>query len=318
MMSMNQTSRRVMALLAVLALAGVMAAVACGGGTSSKDKTATAAAKGGGTPAAGTAPAATKPAAAKIDITGVDELKDGTLDIGSDIAYAPIEFLDEKTNQPVGLDVDLANAMADALGVKAKFNNGAFDGLLPALDAKRYDAIMTAMTASASRKQTVDFVEYFNAGSGIIVSKNNPKAIKTADDLCGKKVAVQEGTTQVDFIIGTVDAPGGQDKKCKDAGKGGIEMLKFPTDPDAVQALVAGQADAEMADFPVAAYSAQQSAGKLEVVPNQIEPAPYGIALRKTSKPLNEALTKAFAEIKKNGKYDEILKKWNLEAGKLN
>jgi polar amino acid transport system substrate-binding protein len=299
--------------LAALALVASVAAVACGGGTSSKDKTATAAKGGASTPAAST----TKASSSKIDISGVDELKDGSLDIGSDVAYAPIEFVDEKTQAPVGLDIDVASAMADVLGVKAKFNNGDFAGLLVALDGKRFDAIMSAMTATDERKQAVDFVEYFNAGSGIIVATGNPKAIKSADDLCGKTVAAQEGTTQVDFIAGTPDAPGGQDKKCKDAGKSGITLRKFQTDPEAVQALISGQADAEMADFPVAAYSAQKSEGKLEVIPNQIEPAPYGIAVRKTSKPLSDALTKAFAEIKKSGKLDEILKKWNLEAGKL-
>ena len=304
--------------LALLALAGaaLFAAAACGG-TSSADKTATAAAKPAGTSAATKAAGTATTSGAKVDISGVDELKDGSLDIGSDIAYAPIEFLDEKTNQPVGLDIDIANALADVMGVTAKFNNSAFDGLLAALDAKRYDVIMSAMTASDARKKTVDFVEYFNAGSGIIVSKGNPKNIKSADDLCGLKVAAQEGTTQVDFLVGPLDNPGGQDKKCKDAGKGGITVLKFGTDPEAVQALVAGQADAEMADFPVAAYSAQQSNGALEIVPNQIEPSPYGIAVRKSSTALSAALTKALAEIKKSGKYDEILKKWNLEAGAL-
>lgn len=309
---MSLTPRGFGTRLLALALVAAVAAAACGGGTSSTDKTATAAKGGATTPAAG----ATK-AAAKIDISAVDELKDGSLDIGSDISYAPIEFIDEKTQAPVGLDIDIANAMADVLGVKAKFNNGDFAGLLVALDGKRYDVIMSSMTATDERKKTVDFVEYFNAGSGIIVSKGNPKAIKSADDLCGKTVATQEGTTQADFIAGTTDAPIGQDKKCTNAGKPGITLRKFQTDPEAVQALISGQADAEMADFPVAAYSAQKSEGELEIVPNQIEPAPYGIAVRQTSKPLSDALTKAFAEIKKNGKLDEILKKWNLEAGKL-
>jgi len=305
--------------LVPLALAGValLAAAACGG-TSSADKTATAGAKPAGTSAATTAAGApTAAGGAVVDISGVDELKDGSLDIGSDIAYAPIEFLDEKTNEPVGLDIDLANALADVMGVKAKFNNSAFDGLLAALDADRFDALMSAMTASEERKKTVDFVEYFNAGSGIIVSKGNPKNIKSADDLCGMKVATQEGTVQVDFLVGPADAPGGQDKACKDEGKDGITVLKFGTDPEAVQALIAGQADAEMADFPVAAYSAQQSNGDLEIIPNQIDPAPYGIAVRKSSTALRDALTAALAEIKKSGKYDEILQKWNLEAGKL-
>jgi polar amino acid transport system substrate-binding protein len=290
-------TRAPIAVLSTLSLTtALLLVIACGGGSSSSSG---GAAKG------------------SIDISGVAELKDGTLDIGSDIAYAPIEFLDEKTNQPVGLDIDLATAMAEALGVKVKFNNGEFDGLLPALDAKRYDVIMSSMTATAERKKTVDFVEYFNAGSGIIVTRGNPKGIKGPDDLCGKTVAAQEGTTQVDFITGSADAPGGQSRKCTSAGKGSITLLKFGTDPEAVQALVAGQADAEMADFPVAAYSAKQSSGRIEVIPNQIEPAPYGIAVRKESKALRDALAKAFDTIKKNGKYEEILKKWGLEAGKV-
>lgn len=305
--------------LVILALAAVTAlsvfAVACGGDDDPGAGTpTTGAAK---SPASSTTAAATKPAAA-IDITGVEELSDGSLDIGSDIAYAPIEFLDEDTNEPVGLDVDIANALAAALGVEAKFTNAAFDGLLPSLDAERHDIIMSAMTASDERKEQVDFVEYFNAGSGIIVASGNPKAIKSADDLCGLKVAAQEGTTQVDFLVGPEGAAGGQDKKCKDAGKEGIEVLKFPSDPEAVQALLSGQADAEMADYPVAAYSATQSDGALELIANyQIEPAPYGIAVRKSSTALSKALQAAFDQIVADGTYAKILTKWNLEAGAL-
>jgi polar amino acid transport system substrate-binding protein len=299
---------RIPTVLVIATITGVaLIAVACGDdGDDNKTPTTAATAASGGTATTGA-----------IDISGVDELSDGSLDIGSDIAYAPIEYLDETTNQPVGLDIDIANAMAEVLGVEAKFNNGTFDGLLAALDTDRYDVIMSAMTASDERKQTVDFVEYFNAGSGIIVTSGNPKNVQSADDLCGLTVAVQEGTVQVDFLIGPADAPGGLDQKCKDAGKEGVTLVKQDTDPAAVQVLLAGQADAEMADFPVAAYSAQQNEGKLQVVPNQIEPAPYGIAVRKSSTELRDALQEAFDAIVASGKYDEILEKWNLQAGKL-
>ena len=295
------------AMIAVAAFAG-----GCGDDADAPDSAPTPGATASSSPAGGTTPGS-----GEIDISGIEELDDGTLDIGSDIAYAPIEFLDETTNEPVGLDIDIANALAEVLGVEASFDNSAFDGLLPALDAERYDVILSAMTASDERKKQVNFVEYFNAGSGIIVPAGNPMGINSADDLCGKTVAVQEGTVQVDFLLGTEDAPGGLDQKCKDDGNEGITVRRFQTDPEAVLALTAGQADAEMADFPVAAYSAEQSDGALEVVPNQIEPAPYGIAVRKGSAELRDALQDAYDEIAENGTLDEILAKWGLEAGKL-
>lgn len=304
-------SRKLMLLAAASLLAiGAFAATGCGDDDDDD----------GGEPAA-TEPASTEPAGGetpstggKIDISGVPELADGKLTLGSDIAYAPIEFYDEN-NKAVGLDIDLANAMAAVLGVEVEFENAGFDTLLPALDAERYDAIMSSMTASEERKQTVDFVEYFNAGSGIIVAAGNPKGIASADDLCGQTVAVQKGTVQAEFLLGTAGAPGGKDKECKDAGKDGITVREFDTDPEAVQALVAGQADAEMADFPVAAYSAQQNEGKIEIVPNQIDPAPYGIAVRKSSTALRDVLQQALDAIKASGEYLEILGAWDLESG---
>lgn len=293
---------RLLRLAAVAALAMTMtAAVACGDDDDDD----------GDSPTAAATSAATQPAGGgDIDISGIEELSDGTLNVGSDIAYPPIEFLDETTNEPVGLDVDIANALAEVLGVEAEFENGVFDGLLPALEAERHDVIMSAMTASDERKETVDFVEYFNAGAGIIVPTGNPDGITDADDLCGKTVAVQEGTTHVEFLEA-------QSTTCTDGGGESINILRFSTDPEAVQALIAGQADAEMADFPVAAYSALQSDGAVEILDTQIDPAPYGIALRKSSTALRDALQAAFDQIVEDGTYAAILEEWDLGAGAL-
>jgi polar amino acid transport system substrate-binding protein len=301
-----------LALVALTLLAGVTAACGDDDGDGAASPTAAPARTAASTPATG----ATQPAGGEIDISGVEELDDGTLDLGSDIAYAPIEFMDE-SNQPVGFDIDLANAMAEKLGVTAEFENAAFDGLIPALDAGRYDALFSAMTASDERKQQVDFVEYFVAGFGIAVASGNPLNIQGADDLCGKRVAVQEGTVQVDYLSGPEGTPGGLDQTCKDGGKEGITVSKFGTNPEAVLALSAGQADANVADYPVAAYSAQQSDGEIEVIELQIDPAPYGIAVRKTSTALRDALQAAFDAVRADGTYDEILEKWDLTAGEL-
>jgi polar amino acid transport system substrate-binding protein len=251
-----------------------------------------------------------------IDISGIEELEDGTLTIGSDIAYAPIEFYDENNN-PVGLDVDLAEALGQALGVEIEFENAGFDSLLPSLDAERYDIIMSSMSVNPERSQVVDFVEYFNAGIGMIVAAGNPENIATFDDLCGKTVAVQKGTIQVDFLRGTTEAPGGKNGECEAADRGSITVLEFDTDPEAVQALIAGQAAAELADFPVAAYSASQNEGEVDLVETQVEPGPYGIAVRKSSTALRDALQDALDQIIEDGTYDTILEKWDLSAGSI-
>ena len=292
--------------LSLLLIAGVTAlsaiAVACNDDDDDDDD--------GGDATPTPAASGTEPAGA-IDISGVDELSDGTLTIGSDIAYAPIEFLDTATNEPVGLDIDVANAIGELLGVEVVFENAAFDGLLPALDAERYDVIMSAMTASDERKEQVDFVEYFNAGSGIIVAAANPEGITAIEDLCGLSVAVQEGTVQVEYLET-------QSTACTDGGEEAIDILRFPSDPEAVQALLAGQAAAEMADYPVAAYSATQNEGDIEIITGyQFDAAPYGIAVRKSSTAVRDVLQEALDQLIADGAYAQILDTWNLADGAL-
>lgn len=305
-----------------LALAGVLTmslvATACSDDDDEpEDGDTTPVATAESTSAATTEPEGTATTGGEIDISGVPELEDGVLNVGSDIAYAPIEFFDE-SNNPVGLDLDLANAIAEALGIEVEFENAAFDGLLPSLEAERHDAIISAMTASDERKLEVDFVEYFTAGSGIIVPAGNPDGIATIEDLCGKTVAVQEGTIQAEYLEGSAEAGGGQSEACVDAGEDEITVLKFPSDPEAVQALLAGQADAEMADYPVATYSVTQNEGEIEIVSGyQFDPGNYGIATRKTSTELTAVLQAALDQIIEDGTYAAILAEWELEAGAL-
>lgn len=278
-------------LLACVVLVAAFVASACGGG---EEKPA----------ASPTTPAAASPTASLA--AGVPELSDGTLDIGSDIAYAPIEFYEEGTQTAAGLDVDLATAIADELGVKVNFINTGFDGLIGALQAKRFDIIMSSMTVTEKRQQEIDFIPYFTAGTGILVQAGNPKDIQSLADLCGKSVAVQLGTIQVDQL----DA---QNEQCTDK----ISITTFDQNPLAVEQLRLGRADAVTADYPVAANDARLSEGALEIAGPQFEAAPYGIGLRKDSTELNAALTTALQSIMDNGQYDKILADWNLEAGSI-
>ncbi len=246
------------------------------------------------------------PASGAIDISNVPELADGKLQIGSDIAYAPIEFYIEGTETPDGLDVDLAKAMGKALGVDVEFINSGFDGLIAALQSEDFDVVMSAMTVNEERQKEIDFVDYVIVGTGVLVPAGNPGGIKTLDDLCGITVAVQLGTIQVDLVEA-------QSAKCDKK----IDIVTFDTNPLAVEDLRTGGADANLSDFPVAFVDAEESDGDLEVLDLQIDPAPYGIGLRKSSTELKTALDEALRHVMDSGDYDKILEKWSLTAAAL-
>ncbi len=231
----------------------------------------------------------------------------GTLVVGSDVSYAPVEFKDTDGTTIVGIDPDIAAALGKQLGVTLKFENSTFDGLITSLTSKRIDLIMSAMSDNKKRQKTIDFVDYFNAGTSILVGKGNPKAIKSLDDFCGQTIALQRGTTQEDVAKA-------QQAKCGAAGKP-LKVLAFDTDPEALLQVKQGRAVADMNDFPVAAYNAKKSNGEYEVVGEQIEAGPYGIGLRKQDTVLRDALKKAMQALIADGEYKTILDKWDVAKG---
>ena len=235
--------------------------------------------------------------------------------IGSDIEYAPIEFFKEGTQEVQGVDYDLAQAIGRRLGVKMTFvNDTDFAGIIGALRAGRFDIIMSSMNDTAERRgKGVDFIDYFSAGSSILVKKGNPQHIQKLDDLCGNPVAVQKGTTQDTDIL----TP--QEAKCRAAGKP-ISVLRFEKDPDALQQVKNGRAVADLEDFPVAAYNAQTSGAgaDFEVAGSQVGTVgSYGIAVLHSNRQLRDRLHGALRAIIADGTYDQVLAKWNVSAGAL-
>ncbi|MET8097293.1 ABC transporter substrate-binding protein [Streptomyces sp. NPDC005236] len=243
----------------------------------------------------------------------------GVIKVGSDIAYAPVEFKDS-SGKVVGIDPDLAAAMGKQLGVKFDFQNGTFDTLLTGLRSKRYDMAMSAMTDTKNRQdgvdsdtgkkvgEGVDFVDYFTAGVSIYTPKGKTQNIKTWSDLCGKKIVVQRGTVSEDMAKS-------ESKKCTGGKKIAIES--YDNDQQAQTRLRGGGADAGSSDFPVAAYAVKTSGGgkDFEIVGDQVEAAPYGIAVDKSNTQLRDALQAALDAIIKNGEYDKIIAKWGVDAG---
>lgn len=254
---------------------------------------------------AGETPAAGTPAE-----EGIPELADGVLQVGSDIAYAPIEFYEEGTQNPQGLDIDLARAMGEELGVEVEFINTGFDAIIGALEANRFDIIMSAMTVTEEREKEIDFIPYFNAGTDILVAAGNPKNIQSIEDLSGLTVGVQIATIQVDQLEAA-------NEELRAAGKPEINVLIFDQNPLAVEQLRAGRADAVIADSPVVANDARLSDGDLEALGLAIDAAPYGIGVRKDSPELRAALEEALQTLIDNGTYEEILAEWGLKGGAI-
>ena len=281
-------------LLTAAAAAAALTLTGCGGSSGSDNPTLSAPSSSGA-PLAASLPQAVRDA--------------GVLKVGSDVAYAPIESFDKDGKTIIGVDPDIAAALSTQLGVKLTLQNGTFDGLITSLRSKRIDLIMSAMSDNAERQKSIDFVDYFTAGTSILVKKGNPSKITSLDDFCGKTIALQRGTTQDDVATA-------QQAKCKTAGKA-LKVLKFDRDTEALLQVKQGRAVADMNDFPVAAYNAQTSGGgnDFEVVGEQIEAGPYGIGVRKQDTAIRDALQKAVQAIIDNGDYAKILEKWNVKAG---
>ena len=288
--------RSTVRILPALTLAAALVLSACGGSSSGDNPTVSApSSSSGGAPLAALLPQAIRNA--------------GVLKVGSDVAYAPVEFFDTDGKTVIGIDPDLGKALEAQLGVKLQFQNGTFDGLITALRSKRIDLIMSAMSDTPERQKSIDFVDYFTAGTSILVKKGNPEKIQSLDDFCGKTIALQRGTTQDDVATA-------QEAKCKAAGKP-LKVLKFDRDTEALLQVKQGRAVADMNDFPVAAYNAKTSGGgnDFEVVGEQIEAGPYGIGVRQEDTQLRDALQKAIQALIDSGDYTKVLEKWNVTQG---
>lgn len=247
----------------------------------------------------------------------------GVIEVGSDIAYPPVEFKDEH-GRAVGLDPDLAAAMGRQLGVEFRFRIGTFDTLITGLRAKRYDIAMSAFTDTENRQngidpatgkkvgEGVDFVDYFSAGVSMYVRKGTHSSLSNWNDLCGEKAVLQRGSVSEDLARS-------RSEKCVAAGKDPIALEPFDNDQQAQTRLRSGGGDVGISDYPVAEYAARTSGGgrDFRLVGEQVQAAPYGIAVAKHNTQLRDALKSAVDAVMADGEYMKILKKRGVTDGAL-
>jgi len=287
--------------VAVLACAGLLLS-ACGGGGDGG---------GGGTASPSESSAAPTPSAdpSLAALVPADIAADGKLTIGTDPTYAPSEFLaaDGKTVQ--GFDVDLFNAVAATLGLTTEYVSAPFANIIPSVQSGKYEVGVSSFTINTERLAVVDMVSYFSAGTGWATKTGNPSGIQQ-DTACGKKVAVQKGTVQVDDITA-------RSSTCTGAGQPAITIDQFQGQDQATAAVVSGKDDAMLADSPVVAYAVQQTNGQLETLGDVYDSAPYGYALAKDQGQFAQALADAVNKLITDGTYEQVLTPWGVQDGAI-
>lgn len=297
---------RVIAAL-VVAIAVVGIAAGCGGSSSTT---------AGGTTAGGSSGqlSATPDINVQADdkIAGMvpsDVKSSGTLTVAADATYAPDEYIAPDGKTVIGMDADLAKALAQVMGLQADVKNVTFDSIIPGLAANKFDLGMSSFTVTKEREKTVDFVTYLTAGTSFYVKADGGPDIQSLADLCGQTVAVEKGTTQES------DATA-QDKKCKSQGNDGVTVQVLPDQNAANLAISSGRAQVGMADSPVAAYIVEKSNGQFKLSGEPYGEAPYGIAMPKDSG-LAEPVQAALKALIADGTYKKILDYWGLSQGAI-
>ena len=305
--------------LLVLALIVLPVATGCGGTTT------TTAAPSTETTAA---PTETTAAAMEWDITKIvsaikvddaaaamvpDKYKTASVKVGSDSPYPPWEMFVGETEQFTGFDYDLAQAIGAKLGIKFEFIKASFDGILIGIQAGNYDLAMSGMYDNKLRQDTVDFVDYAQDGTGLLVRKGNPEGIKGFADLAGKAVGAEKGTTQAAALAAL-------NEQFKAEGKPEMTVSEFPDQPAALLAVQSGKVVADLTDSSTAGYIAvtTDDGATFEVImdanpPKGWETQPDGIGVLKSNTGLRDAIQKALQGLMDDGTYKTIIGHYGIQ-----
>ena len=211
--------------------------------------------------------------------------------VGTNAEFEPFEY--REGDNIVGFDIDLINEIAKLIGAEIEVVDMQFDGLLPALEAKKIDLIVAGMTATEERKKFVNFSEpYYNSKQSIVVLSNNTD-ITTFDNFAGKKVGVVLGYTG-DILVSEMT---------------NVEVQKFNATSETILALKSQKVDAVVLDYePAKNYVAQNK--ELKLIETDSATEEYSIAMRKDDTELLTKVNDALKTINENGTYETLLSKY--------
>lgn len=233
-----------------------------------------------------------------------DIKKAGAFNLCADLTYPPMTFT--QNNKPAGFDVDLASALAKMMGVQAEFHQTGFPDIIAALQGGKCDAIMNGINGTPDRAKQIALIPYLEDGHGFAVQKANPKHLTTLDDLSGKNVATQLGSSDQQYLEQL-------NQTFKKDGKSAINIVTFPQDPAAFAALQTGRVDAFFQDLVVLGYYAKQYTSSVSIANVSANQQTIVIGVRKNDTDLISTLKSDVAQLYKNGTVSQIAQKWGIQ-----
>jgi polar amino acid transport system substrate-binding protein len=237
-----------------------------------------------------------------------DLIAPGMLTVGTDPNNLPQEYPNPTTGALTGFDVELITAIAQRMGLHVKLVPTKFDALLPHLDARRFDVVISAVNITADHQTLADFVPYFKASESLLVQEVNPKRIQGLATLCSLKVGVQQGSREQAELQQ-------QSRNCQALSQSGITILAEASEAEVIQLLAQRSVDATYQDTPAADYYVQHQPGFTVAA---VIPAPQeGIAVRKGDTSMFVAIQAAYEALKRDGTYHRLIVEWQLTKEEL-
>lgn len=233
------------------------------------------------------------------------------LRVGTNIPFVPMEMYASDGTTFEGIDIDLITAVGARLGLKVQVSNAAWDGLIPSLKAGRYDVLAASFGDFVERQKVVDMVDMLNGNIAAISLKGAAGSFTDPMSLCGKRVAVENGsaTVQVAASVSTT---------CTAAGKSAITQSVFPTDANSIVALQSGRVDIVLDDMVVAQHiAATQSAEYSMVLPDLGKGFLYGFVVNKGNTKLATSLQGAVNSLIADGTYAKICARYGITGESL-
>lgn len=237
----------------------------------------------------------------------------GELTVAMDLHYPPTTFLADDNSTPIGLNPDVARLVAKKLGLKLKFENTAFDTIIPGIDGGRYDFTVTTMSPTAERLQVLDMIDYFNGGVSVAVSAGNPLNISN-DNMCGRNIAVTKGSN-----AHLKHLPNVSEWTCTSQGRPAINGVTLPNIQEALTQLASKRIDGVFYDTASLVWADTQQPNTFTILTPQVDTRSDHIAaigLKKGS-PLTPALQAAVQSVLDGPEYKKSLETWGLESGAI-